>query len=306
MILSRSPRAALAPALITVLLAGCGADTQEETGSAQQPAAQPANDAAEPAHDHGADQAFVAEADALCTDVNTNINALFEDLQAPPGPEVFGEMAVLGRQFVEAFRALDVPEGRQAVIDDALATYDEALDGFEEASDATDPQAGLAAADEAGALVAEADATLAEAGIEACQATSGAGGEPPGDDAPEPGATEVPVIMDDYSFGVDSTLTAGATAFALDNVGEEDHEMVLFKLVDGATLDDVLAAEQAGDNPEQFFTGPPEVGVAGPGEQTFVNTELTPGNYVMVCFIPTPDGVPHVAEGMVTSIEVTD
>lgn len=295
---TRSIRAVTAVSLLGFVLFGCGDDDGDEAG-VQSPAA------TEPANGAGGDVAFVEEANALCREVNGKINALFADLQGPPGPEVFGELAMFGRQFVEEVRLLEPPSGDEAAIEDALATYDEALDAFEEAAEATDPQAGLAAADEAGVLVAEADATLAGLGVEACQATSGAGGEPPGDDAAAPGATEVPVTLDEYSFGVDPTLSAGLTAFSLDNVGEEEHEMVLFKLVEGATVDDALAAERAGEDPEQFFAGPPEVGVAGPGEQTFVNTELTPGTYAMVCFIPTPEGMPHVTQGMVTSVEVT-
>lgn len=299
MIPARLHRAVAAACLLAVVLVGCDDDDTGDEAQSDEPTA------VEPTNDGGGDEAFVEEANALCTEVNGSINALFADLQGPPGPEVFGELAMFGRQFVEDFRALEVPGGDATAIDDALATYDEALDGFEEAAEASDAQAGLAAADAAGVLVAEADAALTEVGVEACQATSGAGGEPPGDDAAEAGATEVPVVLDEYSFGVEPTLAAGPTAFALDNVGEEQHEMVLFKLVEGATVDDALAAEQAGEDPEQFFAGPPEVGVAGPGEQTFVNTELTPGSYAMVCFIPTPEGTPHVAEGMVTSVEVT-
>lgn len=170
MIPSRSTRAVLATAVLTVVLAGCGGGEGEgdEAEPAQTPATAPA------AQDDGG--AFVEQADALCTDVNAGIRALFMDLQGPPEPEVFGELATIGRQFVEDFRALEVPEGDAAVIDDVLATYDEALDRFEEASVATDPQAGMAAVGEAETLVQEADAALAEYGIEACQATSGAGG----------------------------------------------------------------------------------------------------------------------------------
>jgi hypothetical protein len=31
---------------------------------------------------------------------------------------------------------------------------------------------------------------------------------------------------------------------------------------------------------------------------------LTPGNYALICLIPSPDGVPHVAKGMMVPIEV--
>ena len=32
--------------------------------------------------------------------------------------------------------------------------------------------------------------------------------------------------------------------------------------------------------------------------------DLTPGNYVMICVIPAPDGTPHVAKGMVRPLTV--
>lgn len=168
MISCRLTRAVLATAVLTVVLAGCGGGEGDEAEPAQTPTTAPA------AQDDGG--AFVEQADALCTDVNASINALFEDLQGPPEPEVFGELASIGRQFVVDFRALEVPEGDQAAIDAILATYDEALDGYEKASAATDLQAAMAALGEADTLVQEADAALAEYGIEACQATSGAGG----------------------------------------------------------------------------------------------------------------------------------
>ncbi len=300
--LSRSLAVAAA---LTVALAGCGDDddpaaepTDPGDGTEEPAETEPTEAGAE----GGDEAAFVEEADALCAEVNENINGLFAELTGPPEPATFGELAAFGQDFVDGLRALEVPEGDEQVVGEIIATYEEGIAGFEEAAQATDPQAAMAAVEEASATVEEADAAFAEYGVEACQATSG---DAPGDDAPAPGPTEVPVILDEYPFGIEPTLAAGPTAFALDNVGEEEHELVLFKLVEGATVDDALAAEQAGQDPEQFFQGPPEVAVAAPGEQVYLNTELTPGDYAMVCFIPTPQGAPHVAEGMVASVEVT-
>ena len=70
--------------------------------------------------------------------------------------------------------------------------------------------------------------------------------------------------------------------------------------------------------PEDLFAaferpGPPPVGIkfsggvgglfAGGSGLATVN--LAPGNYVMVCFIPDDQGVPHAAGGMVKSLTVT-
>lgn len=39
------------------------------------------------------------------------------------------------------------------------------------------------------------------------------------------------------------------------------------------------------------------------GSHTTLN--LTPGRYALICFVPSADGVPHVAKGMFAPIEVT-
>src|SRR5690606_22181261 len=39
---------------------------------------------------------------------------------------------------------------------------------------------------------------------------------------------------------------------------------------------------------------------------TFEETQiLEPGHYVIVCFVPSPDGVPHIAKGMLRALTVT-
>jgi hypothetical protein len=45
---------------------------------------------------------------------------------------------------------------------------------------------------------------------------------------------------------------------------------------------------------------PPE-----PGDTANATLSLEPGSYAMLCFVPTPDGVPHVMKGMIQPLTVT-
>jgi hypothetical protein len=86
--------------------------------------------------------------------------------------------------------------------------------------------------------------------------------------------------------------------------------MAVFPLKKGVTVAQVkkAAASQdqnafdpiAGDG--QVFGAPD---ILGPGEKTTVITKLPAGHYAMLCFIPAPDGAPHVAHGMVKTFDIS-
>jgi hypothetical protein len=42
-----------------------------------------------------------------------------------------------------------------------------------------------------------------------------------------------------------------------------------------------------------------------PHDSSEVTLDLKPGNYVLACFIPGPDGAPHLAKGMIQPLQVT-
>jgi uncharacterized cupredoxin-like copper-binding protein len=77
------------------------------------------------------------------------------------------------------------------------------------------------------------------------------------------------------------------------------------KLNEGKTADDFAAALKAGGPPPKWISmeGGPNPGEIGDTSTTTV--ALEPGNYVMLCFVPDPDGIPHVAKGMVRPLTVT-
>ena len=47
------------------------------------------------------------------------------------------------------------------------------------------------------------------------------------------------------------------------------------------------------------------MGALGPGQRAWITIEPgEPGEYVLVCFVPGRDGIPHVMKGMVTPVTI--
>jgi hypothetical protein len=122
-------------------------------------------------------------------------------------------------------------------------------------------------------------------------------------------ASVAPQVVDvsagDFYYTMPDTLSAGATTFRLITTGQELHHMTLVKLEDGKTLEDLMTAIKSGPPPAwaQFVGGPnPPTPMAATAE---VTVDLTPGSYAAVCFVPSPDGVEHVAKGMSKTFVVT-
>ena len=47
-----------------------------------------------------------------------------------------------------------------------------------------------------------------------------------------------------------------------------------------------------------WLTFPVGAGAVGSGDSSIVTAEMPPGNYLVLCYIPSPDGKPHVVKGM--------
>ena len=112
----------------------------------------------------------------------------------------------------------------------------------------------------------------------------------------------------DYAFeGLPEEMPAGQVSIAMTNEGDEEHEMVLFRRNDGETrgIEELLELPEAEAEEAVTFSG---VTFAPPGETGYLATELEPGTYFSVCFIPVggaEDGPPHFTEGMAAQFEVT-
>jgi uncharacterized cupredoxin-like copper-binding protein len=122
---------------------------------------------------------------------------------------------------------------------------------------------------------------------------------------PAPAAHVVYVTATDYRLALPDTLNAGATTFRVVNRGRELHH-VLFVRLSGAHSAADLARAMKGDAPPPRWArldgGPNGV---SPGDTSLATTvALRAGHYAVLCMIPGPDGVPHVAKGMIRDLVV--
>jgi hypothetical protein len=124
------------------------------------------------------------------------------------------------------------------------------------------------------------------------------------------------ITLREFSFAVPKGFDGKGTV-DISNQGAQVHEMVIVKLKKGKTVDDAKkfflvppgAAPPPG--PPPFDAIPGLGGVTGLSAQqhAWLNMNLTPGNYVLICFFPdtsTPaPQLPHALKGMVNEFTIT-
>ena len=103
------------------------------------------------------------------------------------------------------------------------------------------------------------------------------------------GPTEVQVKLNEYSIVMDQTsIPAGQVSFVIENVGTEDHEVV-------------LEAANANDAPFEADGKASEAEDIHPGDKTTLEWTLsTPGEYQLSCYVED-----HAEKGMITPFTVT-
>jgi uncharacterized cupredoxin-like copper-binding protein len=127
--------------------------------------------------------------------------------------------------------------------------------------------------------------------------------------APSPAAGSavnvVRYVATDNRFDGPAEVPAGPTEFRLTNQGKDPHHLILVRLEEGRTFDSLLAALKNPGMPPRWvhLVGGPNA--VSPGLESNARLELAPGAYAILCMIPGPDGVPHVAKGMINPLTVT-
>ena len=115
----------------------------------------------------------------------------------------------------------------------------------------------------------------------------------------------VTVHAKEYAFTAPEHIAAGTTTFRLVNDGKEPHQVSILKLAPGKTPADFLAAAKA-NQPTPWAVGAGGPNTAGPGETIEATVTLDAGNYLLVCWVPSPGApVPHLAKGMIHPLTVT-
>jgi len=122
----------------------------------------------------------------------------------------------------------------------------------------------------------------------------------------------VTITATDYAFGAPDTIAAGLTTFRLVNHGREPHQAVIFG-APGKTFPELETAAAPTQSSAEWWkaflelkpTFPGGPGVVLGGDSSIITANLAPGNYEIVCFIPSPDGTEHVKKGMFRRLVVT-
>ncbi|MCC7368715.1 MAG: hypothetical protein IT306_09845 [Chloroflexi bacterium] len=124
--------------------------------------------------------------------------------------------------------------------------------------------------------------------------------------SPPPTSRVVEWEARDYSYDAPDTLPSGWVTIRMMNHGPEPHHGQLLRLNDGVTFQAFSQAmQEEGEAALRLTTL-----VGGPGaidahRTDEVTLDLKPGSYAIACFVPSPDGVLHLAKGMMKPVEVT-
>lgn len=122
------------------------------------------------------------------------------------------------------------------------------------------------------------------------------------DTAQEVRPAEVAFTATEYAFAGPDTIQSGPNVIRLVNHGTEAHHMSMFRLDSAHTVQDMMALPPNAKPSWIVEVGGPNA--AMPGDSVRATLNLEPGNYVMMCFIPGPDGKPHFMKGMVRPLTV--
>ena len=120
----------------------------------------------------------------------------------------------------------------------------------------------------------------------------------------------------DFSFALDTPLVAGQHTIRVENAGAEPHDLVMMKMMPGKTIEDIrnwLNPERA-RRANQASGPPPSIEtLASPGSgggiaaiaprmESFIQANITPGEYALFCMATAPDGRSHIEHGMIRQI----
>ena len=117
-------------------------------------------------------------------------------------------------------------------------------------------------------------------------------------------AHQMTIVARNFAFDAPDTIPAGLTTLTLTNQGTEYHHATLIRLDDGKTIADLSTAMAEHGPPPSWITFVGGSSAPEPGRESTITTVFEPGNYAIICFIPSSDGVPHFAKGMMKAFTV--
>jgi uncharacterized cupredoxin-like copper-binding protein len=115
------------------------------------------------------------------------------------------------------------------------------------------------------------------------------------------------------SYEISGDPHPGNIDITFDNPDDVAHEAQIVRLVDGKTADDLFSDLKSGGeeaasadlagSPEDMTYGTPAL-LYGGEKTEVVSDTIEAGEYAVLCFLPGPDGMPHVAMGMIAGLTV--
>jgi hypothetical protein len=100
----------------------------------------------------------------------------------------------------------------------------------------------------------------------------------------------------------DATVSGPSVAIQASNGDDVDHEVLVLRLADGVTTDDLLTA--AGPSLPSGVTYIGQATVPAGGNGTLLLSGLQPGTYTIVDLLPNAEGLPNLADGMSITFNV--
>lgn len=112
------------------------------------------------------------------------------------------------------------------------------------------------------------------------------------------------ITATDYAFDAPAQVPAGFTTIQLVSKGKEVHQAALLRLEQGKTFADFAAAIRKGGPQPAWLVDAGGPNPPMPNGTSEAMQYLAPGTYAIVCFVPSPDGTPHIAKGMMRELTV--
>ena len=122
-----------------------------------------------------------------------------------------------------------------------------------------------------------------------------------------PPVADLRLELFDYAFRFPKQVPAGRRTIHVVNRGTEPHEMDIYRIPEGRSIEDWIAWSRKGE------PGEPPLELAGgggdffPGREEWFPVNLTPGRYLILCSVTKgmqPGGAPHYALGMLWYFQV--
>jgi hypothetical protein len=109
---------------------------------------------------------------------------------------------------------------------------------------------------------------------------------------------DVTFTATEFRFVGPDSIMPGVSRIRLLNHGTQVHHMILGRLDDGKTMQDVMAAMDPKSAPS-FLSFRGGANMIAPGDSSASVNDLPAGHYMIMCFVPDPaDGTPHLMKGM--------